>query len=149
MAKTLHSEIYKRCISTAKKDAVKQTTATVGASVTVNQVGSRPPSTTAPVTIFHQHQECRKAIKESDTRLPPSSQCDLVPDNQMMQPPQQLEGEVRRIHPKGDLQLLLPREREGRPPAAITTDQGEVNEEPYANQSWQPLSPIMLDRLLA
>jgi hypothetical protein len=25
-------------------------------------------------------------------------------------PPQQLEGEVRRIHPKGDLQLPLPRE---------------------------------------
>jgi len=28
-------------------------------------------------------------------------------------PPQQLEGEVRRIHPKGNLQLPLPREREG------------------------------------
>jgi hypothetical protein len=45
---------------------VKQTTATVGASVTVSQVGSRPPSTTAPVTIFHQHQECRKGDGKQD-----------------------------------------------------------------------------------
>ena len=37
----------------------------------------------------------------------------------------------------------------GRAPTATTTDKGEVNEESYTNQSWQPLSPIMLDRLLA
>jgi len=47
---------------------VKQTTATVGASVTISQVGSRPPSTTTPDTVFHQHQECRKGDGKQDLR---------------------------------------------------------------------------------
>jgi len=32
------------------------------------QVGSRPPSTTSLVTIFHQHQECRKGDGKQDLR---------------------------------------------------------------------------------
>ena len=38
MAKTLHSEFYKRCISTAKKDAVVCTTESINAELKLQQL---------------------------------------------------------------------------------------------------------------